>query len=87
MKLIGELNKIDYMLLPIGDNFTMGIEDAVHAVEFVNPGVAIPMHYNTYHIISADPNEFKNKIEEIGKQCRVMNFGEEITINWIEKIS
>jgi len=81
MKLIGEINKINYMLLPIGDNFTMGIEDAVHAVQFVNPDVAIPMHYNTFHIISADPYEFKNKVEEIGKQCRVLDFGEEITIN------
>jgi len=80
MKLIGELYKIDYMLLPIGDNFTMGIHDAVRAVEFVNPGVAIPMHYNTYHIIAADPNEFKERVEEIGKQCRVMEFGEEIIV-------
>jgi L-ascorbate metabolism protein UlaG (beta-lactamase superfamily) len=44
MKLIGELNKIDSMLVPIGDNFTMGIDDAVKAVEFVNPQLAIPMH-------------------------------------------
>ena len=48
MKLIGEMNKIDYMLLPIGDNFTMGITDAVKAVELVNPKIAIPMHYNTF---------------------------------------
>ncbi len=48
MKLIGEMNKIDLMLLPIGDNFTMGIDDAVKAVEFVNPALAIPMHYNTF---------------------------------------
>ena len=40
MKLIGETNKIDYMLLPIGDNFTMGIDDAVKAVEFVAPKTA-----------------------------------------------
>lgn len=81
MKLIGEINKINYMLLPIGDNFTMGIADAVRAVEFVNPDVAIPMHYNTYHIIAADPYEFQNRVELIGKKCRVMDFGEEISIN------
>ncbi len=81
MKLIGELNKIDYMLLPIGDNFTMGIEDAVRAVQFVNPVIAVPMHYNTFAVISTDAYEFKNKVEEIGKQCRVLDFGEEITIN------
>lgn len=81
MKLIGELNKIDYMLLPIGDNFTMGIEDAVRAVQFVNPTVAVPMHYNTFAVISTDVDEFRNKVEEIGKHCRVLDFGEEISIN------
>ena len=65
MKLIGEMNKIDYMLLPIGDNFTMGIEDAVKAIELTDPDVAIPMHYNTFPVIEADPNEFKNKVESI----------------------
>lgn len=80
MKLIGEMNDIDYMMLPIGDNFTMGITDAVKAVEFVNPKVAIPMHYNTWPPIAADPNEFKNKVETIGKKSIVMEFGEEIEL-------
>ncbi len=80
MKLIGELNKIDYMLVPIGDNFTMGIDDAVKAVEFVNPGVAIPMHYNTFPVIQADPEEFKAKVEAAGKKCVVMEYGQEIDL-------
>jgi L-ascorbate metabolism protein UlaG (beta-lactamase superfamily) len=80
MKLIGEMNSIHYMLLPIGDNFTMGIDDAVKAVELANPRVAIPMHYNTFPIIAADPYKFKNKVEELGKECIVMQFGEEIIL-------
>ncbi len=80
MKLIGEMNPIDYMLLPIGDNYTMGITDAVKAVELVNPKTAIPMHYNTFPVISADPNDFKKKVEALGKNCRVLKFGEEIQI-------
>jgi len=80
MKLIGEINKIDYMLLPIGDNFTMGITDAVKAVEFVNPKIAIPIHYNTFPLINSDPQEFKKQLEDIGKNCRIMNFGEEIEL-------
>ena len=80
MKLIGEFNKIDYMLLPIGDNYTMGIEDAVKAVELTNPIVAIPMHYNTFPVIKANPLLFKEKIEKLNKNCRVLNYGEEITI-------
>jgi len=80
MKLIGDLHHIDYMLLPIGDNFTMGITDAVKAVEFVNPDIAIPIHYNTFPVIQADPNEFKKKIEMTGKKCMVLEFGQEIEI-------
>jgi L-ascorbate metabolism protein UlaG (beta-lactamase superfamily) len=80
MKLIGELNKIDYMLLPIGDNFTMGIADAVKAVQLVNPGLAIPMHYNTFPVIQADPYEFKRKVEEKGLNCRVLNYGEQFEL-------
>ncbi len=80
MKLIGEMTPIDYMLLPIGDNFTMGITDAVKAVEFVNPGTAIPMHYNTFPVIEADPDEFKNKLETAGKNCVVLEYGQEIDL-------
>ncbi|MDQ1266948.1 MAG: metal-dependent hydrolase [Bacteroidota bacterium] len=80
MKLIGELNKIDAMLLCIGDNFTMGIDDGVIAVDFVNPGLAIPMHYNTFPVIKVDPEEFKRKVESIGKKCKVMEYNETITL-------
>lgn len=80
MKLIGEMTPIDYMLLPIGDNFTMGITDAVKAVELTNPRVAIPMHYNTFPVINADPYEFKKRVEDLGKLSIVMKFGEEIEL-------
>lgn len=80
MKLIGEMTAIDYMLLPIGDNFTMGITDAVKAVEFTDPHIAIPMHYNTFPVIEADPKEFKKQVEAIGKKAVVMDFGEEINL-------
>ena len=80
MKLIGELNKVDLMLLPIGDNFTMGIEDAVKAVEFVNPKLAIPMHYNTFPVIESDPYRFKSLCEKNGFNSRILNYGEEITL-------
>ncbi|MCB9220036.1 MAG: metal-dependent hydrolase [Ignavibacteriales bacterium] len=80
MKLIGEMNNVDYMMLPIGDNFTMGIDDAVKAVEFVNPRFTIPIHYNTFEVISADPKIFKDKIETMNKNCLVMKYGEEIEL-------
>ncbi|PIE64147.1 MAG: metal-dependent hydrolase [Desulfobacterales bacterium] len=80
MKLIGDMNAIDYMLLPIGDNFTMGIDDAVKAVELARPKLAIPMHYNTFPVIEADPDEFKTKVEKDGGKARVMAYGEEIPL-------
>ena len=80
MKLIGEMNPIDFMLLPIGDNYTMGITDAVKAVELANPKTAIPIHYNTFPVINAEPNEFKKLVESKGVNCRVLGFGEEIEI-------
>ena len=80
MKLIGEMTPLDYMLLPIGDNFTMGISDALKAVELANPEFAIPMHYNTFPVIQADPNEFKTKVEAMGKKSIVLEYGEEIDL-------
>ena len=80
MKLIGEMTPLDYMLLPIGDNYTMGIDDAVKAAELANPKTVIPMHYNTFEEIAADPEEFKLKIEKQGKICRILKFGEEINL-------
>lgn len=80
MKLIGEMTTLDYMLLPIGDNFTMGITDAVKAVELASPNIAIPMHYNTFPVIEADPDEFKQKVENSGKKSLVMAYGQEIDL-------
>lgn len=61
--------RVDAMLVPIGDNFTMGIEDAVRAVEFVRPRVVIPMHYNTWDLITADPQAFK---QQVGSRAEVV---------------
>lgn len=80
MKLIGELNPLDCALLPIGDNFTMGIDDAVKAVEFLQPGITVPMHYNTWDIISADPEVFKERVAGIGKACVIMKPGHKLKL-------
>ena len=48
MKLIGERNTIDVAFLPIGDNFTMGPEDAAYAAELLKPKIVVPIHYNTF---------------------------------------
>jgi L-ascorbate metabolism protein UlaG (beta-lactamase superfamily) len=70
MALLGETNSIDCALLPIGDNFTMGIEDAIRAVGFLKPKIAVPMHYNTFEVIKQDPEEFRKGLA--GKPATVM---------------
>ncbi|MFQ5754156.1 MAG: metal-dependent hydrolase [bacterium] len=75
MKLIGEMNPIEVALLPIGDNFTMGIDDAVKATELLNPKQVIPMHYKTFDVIAAEPNEFVKKVEAKGFKAQVLDFG------------
>lgn len=80
MKLIGEMNDIDVMFLPIGDNFTMGVEDAVKAVEFVKPKKVIPMHFGTWEIIGTDPEEFKKKLEGSGVEVIVMKPNDSIEV-------
>ena len=63
MKLIGERDKIDYAILPIGDHYTMGIEDAAKAVELLDASNVIPVHYNTWDIIKQDPEDFKKLVK------------------------
>jgi L-ascorbate metabolism protein UlaG (beta-lactamase superfamily) len=77
MKLIGEVNgPIDAALLPIGDNFTMGIEDAVRAADFIGARMTIPMHYKTFPFIEADPREFVERVKARGHAAVVVNPGE-----------
>ncbi|GEK34717.1 metal-dependent hydrolase [Kurthia sibirica] len=64
MKLIGEMNEIDIAFLPIGDNFTMGIEDAAVATTFLHPKNVVPIHYNTFPVIKQDPHKFKELVKD-----------------------
>ncbi|MEW5919822.1 MAG: metal-dependent hydrolase [Bacillota bacterium] len=73
MKLIGELNPLEIALLPIGDNYTMGIDDAVIAASYLQARTVIPYHYNTWPLIAADPQEFKDKVEaKTGSSCVII---------------
>jgi L-ascorbate metabolism protein UlaG (beta-lactamase superfamily) len=64
MALIAEMTPIDVFLCPIGDHYTMGLKDAVKAVELVNPHHVIPMHYNTFDPIRQDPKTFREMVEK-----------------------
>jgi len=61
MKLL-EIENMDVAMLPIGGNFTMDIDDAALAVEFIQPKKVIPMHYGTFPIIEASPQDFKERV-------------------------
>ncbi len=78
MKLIGELNEIDIAALPIGDNFTMGIDDAVKATEFLQAPMVVPMHYKTFDVIDVNPHEFVEKLSSKGFEGRVLEVNETI---------
>ena len=59
--------QVDVALLPIGDNFTMGPEDAVRAVEMIRPEVVVPIHYDTMEVIQQDPEEFRSAVGDLAR--------------------
>ena len=76
MKLIGE-EGIDLAILPIGDNFTMGPDDALRAVKLLEPKVVIPIHYGTFDVINQDPEIFAARVEaETEAKCLVLKPGD-----------
>ena len=54
--------QVDVAILPIGDNFTMGPEDAAIAVDFIQPKFVIPVHYDTWDLIAQDPRAFARRV-------------------------
>jgi L-ascorbate metabolism protein UlaG (beta-lactamase superfamily) len=71
MRLIGE-EGIDVAILPIGDHFTMGPDDAARAAEFVGARTVIPCHYNTFPPIRQDPEAFKAKVAQRAPNANVV---------------
>lgn len=62
-------------LVPIGGNFVMDVKDAVRAVEFIRPEIAVPIHYDTFPVIKADPEEFARLVGD-GSKVVIMKSGE-----------
>ncbi len=62
MKILGELYKVDVMLVCIGDRFTMGPKRAVIATKYVNPKIVIPMHYATFPVLTGTLDEFEKEL-------------------------
>jgi L-ascorbate metabolism protein UlaG (beta-lactamase superfamily) len=79
MQLIGR-EGIDVALLPIGDNYTMGPDDAYKAVELIKPKHVIPIHYNTWDLIAQDADKWAERVNKLGVKAHVLKPGESITI-------
>jgi L-ascorbate metabolism protein UlaG (beta-lactamase superfamily) len=80
MKLIPMLTKLDLAILPIGDNFTMGIADAILASDFVQCDKVLGVHYDTFGYIEIDHEEAKRKFYDAGKDLMLLEIGESIEL-------
>lgn len=80
MKLIGE-EGIDLAVLPIGDNYTMGPDDALRAVKLLQPKHVIPVHYNTWGLIAQDVQAWARRVTaETAAKAHVLKPGESFTL-------
>lgn len=79
MQLIGRVG-LDVALLPIGDNFTMGPDDALDALDFLKPKVSVPMHYDTWPVIAQDASAFARAAAARGHAVRVLAPGESLAV-------
>jgi len=80
MQLIGD-EGIDLAVIPIGDNYTMGPEDALKAVKLLRPRRVVPVHYNTWELIAQDPQAWKVRVEaESDSKVIVLKPGESLVL-------
>lgn len=80
MRLIGE-EGIDLAILPIGDNYTMGPDDALRAVKFLQPRKVLPIHYNTFDLIAQDAAAWAKRVrQETQAQPVVLKPGESMEV-------
>ena len=80
MQLIGMQHKLDLALLPIGDNFTMGYEDAAIAADFVKCDRIIGMHYNTFGFIEIDTAAAIEAFKAKNKELILLDIGESFSL-------
>lgn len=81
MALIGD-EGLDLAVIPIGDNYTMGPDDALRAVKLLRAGLVVPMHYSTFPVIQQDPAAWAKRVEEeTSSRVLLMKPGETITLD------
>jgi L-ascorbate metabolism protein UlaG (beta-lactamase superfamily) len=80
MKLIPMFTKLDLAILPIGDNFTMGVDDAIHASDFVECDKVLGVHFDTFGYIEIDHAAAKRKFFENDKDLMLLEIGESLEL-------
>ena len=81
MQIIGRKDKLDYAVLPIGDNYTMGLEDAAQAAQWLGAKHVIPVHYDTWPVIAQDVQMFKELTEKVAHaQVHILAPGEDLEL-------
>jgi L-ascorbate metabolism protein UlaG (beta-lactamase superfamily) len=75
MKLIGESTALDFAVLCIGDNFTMGVDDAIKAAEFIRCNEILGVHYDTFPQIQIDHAAAIKKFQAMGKNLHLLGIG------------
>lgn len=82
MRLIGDAGGVDLAFLPIGDNFTMGPDDAIVAAQWVQAKHVIPVHCNTWQVIGQDCDLFTSRLRRVAEiDCSVLTPGEVFTLD------
>lgn len=76
MKLIGDSTKLKFAVLCVGDNFTMGVDDAIKAADFIRCKEILGVHYDTFPPIKIDHNVAKEKFKAAGKNLHLLPIGE-----------
>ena len=79
MKLLADEN-LDWALLPIGDNYTMGADDAIKACDFINCKNVIGMHYDSFPVIKIDKQEVMEKFVKAGLNLKLPAIGESLSL-------
>ncbi|WP_443937540.1 metal-dependent hydrolase [Pedobacter sp. MW01-1-1] len=80
MKVLADIYKLDYAILPIGGNYTMDVDDAIIATKYIQCNKVIGVHYNTFPVIEIDSQIALDKFKREGKTLLLPAIGETITL-------
>ena len=80
MQLIPRWGKLDFAILPIGDNFTMGIDDAIAAAEMIQCQNIVGVHYDTFGFIKIDHEKAKKAFADAGLNLHLIKIGDSIDL-------